>query len=763
MPTSKVIRPAVFDETGEHVIPADADLNLDPVSSDPDNYIVRGSDGGAFLNGDGVLSNDGENLLKTSPNDGKVTYSRSGAVSLITETVKPSLDKLEKKHDEDVDALQTGIDKVQGSADKAQTAADKAQASADKAAESARQADEDAAAAQCTATQALNDAADAQADADKAQARADAAYDRASDAQCAAADALDKAKEAVDKLPEIAAEHVTVVTAGDGIKVDHTKNFSHNVYQVSVKRNGDDSGLISSTDGLEVELKGNGGLDKDRDGLYVDQQWLDEIVARYSKEHMLFNQYKIVKQLPEIPDADVHTLYFIRNKDSSAADVGTKDSFNGWFIATTENGTQKWEEIGYKTDLTGYTHAGNTVKLTGDAAGTGTVDANGNVVVPTAVSHAASADKATNADHAARADKATSADHATNADHAASADKATGGTVSITGYVSGSGSFDRNGNVTVDVVPNIADTPNTWYVGKTNARDYWGKDENGNMWGSTKDHPFASLGYAINQSNSHVFPGNTINIMVLDAGEYVEGDFRTWHVTCNTIVREVPAEHPRFRGSPVIQLSNSAKLHFFSCDFYQWNITSEDQDINGVTFIRVGGDGVLAFHRSCHMIMDSFNFGKNVHPMLQLSGNAKARFDIENAEPALYMELRNGAACSSGIFEFGSTADMDAYLADSVDPANIVINAPAGTKFSGSSVYVARAGNVIAGQSGNYVTGTQRHTFWIDWNIADDSDLTQVDLDKYSYLGLPANSVKGQKLPGHEVGTIRDGADYETL
>ena len=144
MPTSKVIRPAVFDETGEHVIPADADLNLDPVSSDPDNYIVRGSDGGAFLNGDGVLSNDGENLLKTSPNDGKVTYPRSDAVSLINETVKPSLDKLEKKHDEDAARLQTGINKAQGAAGKAQTAADKAQASADKAAESARQADEGA-------------------------------------------------------------------------------------------------------------------------------------------------------------------------------------------------------------------------------------------------------------------------------------------------------------------------------------------------------------------------------------------------------------------------------------------------------------------------------------------------------------------------------------------------------------------------------------------------------------------------------------------
>ena len=677
MPTSKVIRPAVFDETGEHVIPADADLNLDPVSSDPDNYIVRGSDGGAFLNGDGVLSNDGENLLKTSPIDGKVTYPRSDAVSLITETVQPFLDTID------------------GEAASAQIAADKAQATADKAVE-------DAAAAQCAAGQ-----------------------------------ALDKAQEAIDKLPEIADAHSSIVTAGDGIKVDQSKLGDHNVYQVSVKRDGDDSGLISSTDGLEVELKGNGGLDKDKDGLYVDQQWIDEMVARYAKDHMLFNKFRIVEQLPEIPDADVHTIYLIRNKDSSATDAGTKDSFDGWIITTTENGTQKWEEIGYKTDLTGYTHTGNTVKLTGDATGTGTVDANGNVVVPATVSHAA------------------------NADHAASADKTTGGTVSITGYVSGTGSFDRNGNVTVDVVANIKDTPYTYYVGKTNARDYWGKDENGNQWGSTKDHPFATLTYAINQSNSHIFPGNTINIMVLDAGEYIEGDFRLWHVTCNTIVRGVPAEHPRFRGSYEIQLSNSAELYFFSCDFYQWNITSVDQDINGVTFIRVYGDGELAFRRSCHMIMDSSNFGKNGHSMLQLYGNTTARFDIENAEPALYMELRNGATCPTGIFRFGSMANIGVYVADSVDPANIVINAPAGTKFSGSSVYVNRAGNVSAWQSSNYVTGTKRQIFRIDWNIADDSALTQVDLDKYSYLDLPANSVKGQKLPGHAVGTIRDGADYE--
>ena len=743
MPTSKVIRPAVFDETGEHVIPADADLNLDPVSSDPDNYIVRGSDGGAFLNGDGVLSNDGENLLRTSPNDGKVTYPRSDAVSLINETVQPSLDKLEDeagaalnkadKAQASADKAKAAADNAQASADKAKAAADKAKAAADKAQATADQAKEDAAAAQCTATQALNDAADAQADADKAQARADAAYDKASDAQCAAADALEKAQEAVDSLPGIADARSSIVTAGDGIKVAQSKLGDHNVYQVSVKPAGADSGIKTGTGGVEVDLKSGGGLSKGNDGLSVDQQWLGDLIAKYCKDHTMFSQFKIVSALPDIVSADVHTIYLIRQSGSSAADAGAKDSFEGWVIVSTENGVQKWEKIGYKTEvnLAGYVHKGNTVRLTGDTTGTGTVDANGNVVVPTAVSHAASADKTT------------------------------GGTVSITGYVSGSGSFDRNGNVTVAVSPNISDTPSTWYIGKTNARNYWGKDENGNQWGSTKDHPFATLTYAINQTNAHTFPGNTINIIVLDAGEYVEGDFRTWHVTCNTIVREVPAEHPRFRGSYEIKLSNSAELHFFSCDFYQWNITSEDQDINGVTFIRVYGDGVLSFCRSCHMIMDSSNFGKNLHSMLQLHGNTTARFNIENAEPALYMELRNGAACPSGIFNFGSIAGIRSYMADSVDSANIVINAPAGTKFSGSSVYVDRAGNVGAWQSSNYVTGTKRQIFRIDWNIADDSALTQVDLDKYSYLYLPANSVKGQKLPGHAVGTIRDGAEYE--
>jgi len=625
MPTSKVIRPAVFDETGEHVIPADADLNLDPVSSDPDNYIVRGSDGGAFLNGDGMLSNDGENLLKTSPNDGKVTYPRSDAVNLITETVQPFLDTIDNE------------------AASAQTAADKAQATADKAAEAAAA------------------------------------------AQCAAGQALDKAQEAVDKLPEIADAHSSIVTAGDGIKVDQSKLGDHNVYQVSVKRNGEDSGLISSTDGLEVELKGNGGIDKDRDGLYVDRQWLDEIVARYAKEHMLFDQFKIVKQLPAIADADIRTIYLIRNKDSSAADAGTKDSFNGWFIATTENGTQKWEEVGYKTDLTGYTHAGNTV--------------------------------------------------------------------SITGYVSGTGTVDSNGNVTVDVVADIRDTPYTYYVGKTNARDYWGKDENGNQWGSTEDHPFASLGFAINQSNRHIFPGNTINIYVNDSGEYADGG--NIFVTSRTVIHGTTSEHPVFRGGWDMNLS--ADLELSAVDFAIAKTPTADDNRGGVIFFRVGGSGELRIANGCHMVIDSDNFGKNIWPFIYmgwLGGSSRLALTCNNG-PALYLELRgNGVTHKAPYIRFEANSSFVAPGAAG-PMAVIKFVSPSGTKHTGSALSLGR-----------FTSTSLLTTYWpyykmyFDWDIADDSGTSQVDLGKFASLTLYKNPDKGQALPGSSVGNVPDLAEY---
>ena len=665
MPTSKVIRPAVFDETGEHVIPADADLNLDPVSSDPDNYIVRGSDGGAFLNGDGVLSNDGENLLKISHNDGKVTYPRSNAVSLITETVQPFLDTID------------------GEAASAQIAADKAQATADKAAE-------DAAAAQCAAGQ-----------------------------------ALDKAQEAIDKLPEIADAHSSIVTAGDGIKVAESKLGDHNVYQVSVKRNGDDSGLISSTDGLEVELKGNGGLDKDKDGLYVDQQWIDEMVARYAKDHMLFNKVKVVKQLPEIPDADVHTIYLIRNRDSSATDAGTKDSFDGWIIVTTENGTQKWEEVGYKTDLTGYTHTGNTVRLTGDATGTGTVDSNGNVVVPTAVFHAASADKTT------------------------------GGTVNITGYVSGSGSFDRNGNVTVDVVANIKDTPYTYYVGKTNARDYWGKDENGNHWGSTKDHPFASLAYAVNQTNSHIFPGNGINIEFVESGEYQETNVQ-YNVSSPTYVYGIASSHPVVRGAFEMHL-HGADILFDSVDFAISHISADEaKTSNGVTFIRTFDSGTLLFRHGCRMVIDADNYGRNEWGFITMCGQTALRVDVDNGQTGLILELAgNGTTCRNVLWILEQS-----YLAPKTVDADRVpairINAPSGTKLIGPVIDTDRFTNAGSFTGANY----PHYPWFFDWAIHDCSELSQVNIGKFAYLGLKKNPNAGVALPGDSVGNVGPYAEY---
>ena len=623
MPTSKVIRPAVFDETGEHVIPADADLNLDPVSSDPDNYIVRGSDGGAFLNGDGVLSNDGENLLKTSPNDGKVTYPRSDAVSLINETVQPSLDKLE--------------DEVGAASDKA----DKAQASAD-------QAKEDAAAAQCAATQ-----------------------------------ALDKAQEAVDKLPEIADAHSSIVTAGDGIKVDQSKLGDHNVYQVSVKPAGADSGIKTSTDGLEVELKGNGGLDKDGDGLYVDQQWIDEMVARYAKDHMLFNQVKVVKQLPEIPDADVHTIYLIRNKDSSATDVGTKDSFDGWIIVATENGAQKWEEVGYKTDLTGYTHTGNTV--------------------------------------------------------------------SITGYVSGTGTVDDDGNVTVRVLPDIGSRTYTYYVGKTNAKNWWGYDENGNEWGSTKDHPFASLSYAINQSNSHVFPGNTINIYVNDSGEYIEG-WRDISVTSHTTIHGTTSEHPVFRCWWDMTLS--AELELSAVDFAIFKAPTADSYPDGIPFFRVTGLGTLRIENGCHMVIDTDNFGKNVWPFIDMSGSLRLRLICNNG-PALYLELRgNGVTHKASYIVFGGNSGFDNVSATG-PMAVIKFVSPSGTKHTGPALSLGRFSSTQLLR-----TPYPSYKMYFDWDIADDSGTSQVGLGRFASLALYKNPGKGQALPGSSVGNVPDLADY---
>ena len=399
-----------------------------------------------------------------------------------------------------------------------------------------------------------------------------------------------------------------------------------------------------------------------------------------------------------------------------------------------------------------------TVSITGDATGTGTVDSNGNIVVPTTVSHAANADHATNADHAASADKAVNADHATNADHAASADKTTGGTVSITGYVSGIGSFDRNGNVTVEVVANIKDTPYTYYVGKTNARDYWGKDENGNQWGSTKDHPFATLSYAINQSNSHVFPGNTINIYVNDSGEYTDPRIDIF-VTSHTIIRGTTSEHPVFRCWWDMNLS--AELGLSAVDFAVRKAESADRYPDGLPFFRVAGSGELHIENGCHMVIDSDNFGKNTYPFIDMgwpSGSTLLTLDCNNG-PALYLELRgNGVTHRDSYITFGGNSTFSTVSATRSGAA-IKLVSSSGAKHTGPVLALDR----FASTHLTNTPGDHHYKMYFDWDISDDSGTTQVDLGKFAALTLYKNPDKGQALPGSSVGNVPELANYTQL
>ena len=371
------------------------------------------------------------------------------------------------------------------------------------------------------------------------------------------------------------------------------------------------------------------------------------------------------------------------------------------------------------------------ITLVGDATGSGTMDDNVNVVVSTTVSHA------------------------TNADHAASADKTTGGTVNITGYVSGSGSFDSNGNVTVDVVPNIPDTPYTYYVGKTNARDYWGKDENGNQWGSTQDHPFASLAYAVNQTNAHIFPGNGINIEFVESGEYQDTNAQ-YNVSTPTYVHGISSSHPVVRGAFEMNL-HGAGILFVSVDFAISHISADEaKTCNGVTFIRTFDSGTLWFRRGCRMVIDADNYGRNEWGFITMYGQTALRVDVDNGQTGLILELAgNGTTCHNVL----QILDQSYFSATSVDadrvPA-IRINAPSGTKLIGPVINTSRFTNAAEYTGANY----PHYPWFFDWAIHDCSELSQVNLGKFAYLGLKKNPNAGVALPGDSVGSVGQYAEY---
>ena len=334
------------------------------------------------------------------------------------------------------------------------------------------------------------------------------------------------------------------------------------------------------------------------------------------------------------------------------------------------------------------------------------------------------------------------------------------GDVIIDGYVTGSGSFDKDGNCHITVTPNISDTPSVWYVGKTNAADKWGDDENGNPWGSTQNHPFATLGYAITQTNIHTFPGNTIQIKVLDGGSYIDSDYRSVVVNCNTYVESAASSRPSFRCSWEISFNSVSLLSLDGIDF-RCSI-APSAPINGQTFFRCYGSGRLAFVHGCRMIIDNNNFGTNAWGFIILYDNVELGLNVRDSQPALYLELANaGTTIYSYCICFSDRSALSAMTKDSSDP-NLVINAPAGTKIVGEAIRVERSNSVSLYNAANVHDGI-RERFFIDWNIADDSELRQVYLHKYAYLGLRKNPAKGQALPGSSVGTIADGADYDQL
>ena len=334
------------------------------------------------------------------------------------------------------------------------------------------------------------------------------------------------------------------------------------------------------------------------------------------------------------------------------------------------------------------------------------------------------------------------------------------GDVIIDGYVTGSGSFDKDGNCHITVTPNISDTPSVWYVGKTNAADKWGDDENGNPWGSTQNHPFATLSYAITQTNIHTFPGNTIQIKVLDGGSYIDSDYRGVVVNCNTYVESAASSRPSFRCSWEISFNSVSSLSLDGIDL-RCSI-APSAPINGQTFFRCYGSGRLAFVHGCRMIIDNNNFGTNVWGFIILYDNVELGLDVRDSQPALYLELANaGTTIYSYCICFSDRSAFSAMAKDSSDP-NLVINAPTGTKIVGEAIRVERSNSVGQYDAANVHDGI-RERFLIDWNIADDSELRQVYLHKYAYLGLRKNPAKGQALPGSSVGTIADGADYDQL
>jgi hypothetical protein len=85
----------------------------------------------------------------------------------------------------------------------------------------------------------------------------------------------------------------------------------------------------------------------------------------------------------------------------------------------------------------------------------------------------------------------------------------------------------------------------------------------------------------------------------------------------------------------------------------------------------------------------------------------------------------------------------------------VKIVSPAGTKIFGSVISLGRFASTKLAN-----TPYPIHKVYFDWDIADDSELTQVNLGKFASLTLRKNPDRGVALPGSSIGNVPDLAEY---
>ena len=198
----------------------------------------------------------------------------------------------------------------------------------------------------------------------------------------------------------------------------------------------------------------------------------------------------------------------------------------------------------------------------------------------------------------------------------------------------------------------------------------------------------------------------------------------------------------------------SADLSLSAVDFAINKAPTADSFPNGVTFFRVGGSGELRIENGCHMVIDSDNFGKNLWPFIMMTGSSNLAFNCNNG-PALYLELRgNGVTHKASYIGFVENSSFG--LVQATGPMAVIkFVSSSGAKHIGSVLALDRFTS-----TGMLITPYPNHKLYFDWDIADDSGTSQVDLGKFAFLELYKNPGKGQALPGSSVGNVPDLAEY---